>query len=323
MELTIQILFKIYLLIAVCFFFFTYRQRYKKMETITLVSFLTGAFFLLSYKSEIVTFSANILMLVSLFGFSLTRLRPNKHTLAAIAISAFLILIYRTSPNIVAIMFLLICVFFCISANERSIEAFIITLVIPIIAYMCINYSLYNNSNLLFPKLNRLCGLTIIIISSLFVLFDKAKEKRMIFYALFYIGNFVFALGLQTQEAITLAVMMLFLMPLIYSPKLNFNSIFNLVMLPASPAFIIKLILITMILKADMKIEAGIIIIGSLIIMIFSISDLYNSIKIKTKEKIHVPILLQTLSITLLILSVIYLDTFRNIVKITIKAVNG
>lgn len=323
MELTIQILFKIYILIAVCFFFFTYRQRYKKMETITIVSFLTGAFFLLSYKSDLVTFSANTLMLVSLFGFSLTRLRPNKHTIAAIAVSAFLILLYRTSPDIVSIMLLLICIFFCISANERAIEAFIIMLVIPIIAYMCINYSLYNSSNLLFPKLNRLCGLGIISMSSFFILFGKLKEKRMIFYALFYIGNFIFALGLQTQEATTLAIMMLFLLPLIYSPKLSFNSIFNLAMLPVSPAFIIKLILIMMVLKAGMKIEAGIIIIGSLIIMIFSVSDLYNSIKIKTKGKRAIPLVLQTVSIALLILSVIYLDTFRNVVKITIKAVNG
>ncbi|MEI6093591.1 MAG: hypothetical protein WCQ47_07945 [bacterium] len=196
-------------------------------------------------------------------------------------------------------------------------------LVIPVITYMCFDYSLSNNSSLSFFQLIRICGLTLIVMSSLFIMFGKLKEKRMIFYALFYIGNFIFALGLHTQEANVIAIMMLFLLPLIYSPKLNFNSIFNLAILPVSPAFILKFMLIMMVLKAGLKVEAGIILMGSLLIMAFSISDLYDSIKTKTKEKISVPVVLQTISISLLILSVIYLDTFRNVVKITIKAVNG
>ena len=323
MGFTIQTLFKFYLLLTFVFFLFTYSQKHKIFEKLNLVSFMVGAFCLLSFKSELVVFCSLALMLISSYGFMLTRIRPNIKTITAVALSSILILLYRVTPDISIITLIMFSLLLCFIANEKSIEAFIILFILPIFLYLCMDYSLHNNGRFLFFTLARFTGLSLITASTIVIMLKRFKNKRMISFSFFYIGHYMFAIGIKTPEAMVLAVILTFIMPFIYSTEADFISVFNLAMLPVSPSFILKIALITITIQANMMPEAIIIIISSLIVMTSCISDLSNIIIQPVKRKIHIPLALQVVSVTVLLLSIIYLDTVKNVVKITIKAING
>ncbi|MCX6113034.1 MAG: hypothetical protein NTY22_07130 [Proteobacteria bacterium] len=323
MDVTIQTLFKIYLSLSFILFFFTYSKKHKIFEKLNLISFMIGSFCLLSFRSELIVFCSMALMLISSYGFALTRIRPNKYTITAVALSAILILLYKVTPHISVIMLLLFIISLCFAANEKSIEAFIVLFILPVILYLCIDYTSYNNSRLLFPMVTRVTGLAFIVVSSFVLLSRKFENKKMISYAFFYIGHYIFAIGVKTPESITLAVMFTFIMPFIYSSEPDFISVFNLSMLPVSPVFILKTALVMIVIKANMLPEAAIIVGCSLIVMVLCVSDLSNIVFRPFKRKAGIPVLIQTVSVAVLLLSIIYLDTVKNVIKITIKVING
>ncbi|MEI6079069.1 MAG: hypothetical protein WCQ53_00325 [bacterium] len=321
--LNIQTLFKIYLLAALVFFISVHSQRYQKLEILNLVSFIIGAFFLLSFRSELIVFCSMTLMVASILGFTLTRIRPNKHTITAIGLLLVLILLHKVSPNVSTVMLLLISFLFCFISDNRSIESFIILFIFPILLYLSIDHLSVNGTKLFFPLLVRITGLTFIVISTLTIMSKRFKDKRMIAYATFYAGHFIFLAGIKTPEAMTLAVLFAFIMPFIYTSEPDLLSVFNLAMLPLSPAFILKIALIMMIMKIGMPVESAIVVICSLIVMILSISDLSNIMLKTVVRKTKFPAFLKGVSLAVLLLSIIYLDTVKNVVKITIKAING
>jgi hypothetical protein len=323
MILNLQLLFKFYFIGSLVFFLLTYSQRHRLLEKINLLAFVTSAFFLLTFSSDIITFCSMALMVTSTFGFVLTRIRPNKQTITAVSLSLIFILLYKVSPYTAIMMLTLIAAIFCFRANNRSIEAFIILFIFPVILYLSINYVTGNSAKVLFPVITRMIGLAFIIISTMAVLSGKLKDKRMVSYALFYIGHMIFAIGVKTPETITLAVILAFMLPLIYAPDTTLLSVFNLSMLPTSPVFIIKVILLMIVMKGGMLIEAGIIVVCSLVIMGLSVADLSNIMLQPFKNKIRVPIFLQTASVAVLLLSIIYLDTVKNVIKITIRGISG
>ena len=323
MGFTIQTLFKFYLLLTFVFFFLTYSQKHKVFEKLNLISFMIGAFCLLSFKSELIVFCSMALMLIASYGFMLTRVRPNIHTITAVSLSSMLILLYKVTPDISIVALIMFTSFLCFISNKRSIEAFIVLFILPIILYLGLDYSAHNNQKELFFTLTRITGLAFIIVSTIMILFRKFKDKRMISYAFFYIGHYIFAVGLKTPEAMVLAVMLAFIMPFIYSTEPDFISVFNLAMLPVSPSFILRIALVTMAIKVNMLPESVIIIVSSLLVMILSISDLSNIVIQPIKKKIKIPLTIQIVSVTVLLLSIIYLDTLKNVIKITIKAING
>ena len=263
------------------------------------------------------------LMLIASYGFMLTRIRPNIKTITAVSLSSILILLYRVTPDISVITLIMFTLLLCFISNEKAIEAFIILFILPILLYLCMDYSVHNSGRFLFFTLARFTGLALIAASTMVILLKRFKNKRMISFAFFYIGHYLFAIGVKTPEATALAVILMFLMPFIYSTEPDFISVFNLAMLPVSPSFILKIALVTIAIQANMMTEAVIIIVSSLIVMTSSISDLSNIVIQPIKRKIHIPLVIQVVSVTVLLLSIIYLDTVKNVVKITIKAING
>jgi len=323
MIMSLELLFKLYFIGAFVFFLSTYSQRYRLFEKINLLAFITGAFFLLSFSSDIITFCSMALMATSTFGFVLTRIRPSKQTITAISLSLLLILLYKVSPYASIMMLTLIAAIFCFRSNNRSIEAFIIMFIFPVILYLSINYVTGNSVKVLFPVIIRIIGLAFIIVSTMALLSGKLKDKRMVSYALFYTGHVIFAIGVRTPETIALAVILTFILPLIYAPDTTLISVFNLAMLPISPVFIIKVILLMIVMKGGMLVEAGTVIGCSLVIMGLSVSDLSNIMLQPFKKKMRVPVSLQTASVAVLLLSIIYLDTVKNVIKITIRGISG
>jgi hypothetical protein len=323
MTISIELLFKAYFAAALILFLFTYSQRYKLFEKINILAFTVGAFFLLSYSSELIVFCSMVLMAVSTFGFVLTRIRPDKQTITGISLSLILILLYKVSPHVSIVMLSLIAATFCFRANNKAIEAFGIILIFPALLYLSINYIAGHGTSTLFPLMARVIGLSFIAISTISLLSDKLKEKRMASYAFFYIGHFIFAMGVRTPETMALSVMLAFMVPLIYSPYPTMISVFNLSMLPVSPVFIIKVILLMIVIKGGMFLEAGIIIICSLVVMGLSTSDLSNIVLQPSRRKITVPVLIQTMSVAVLLLSIIYLDTVKNVIRITMRGISG
>ena len=323
-QLSISSLFKIYFMIAGVFFIYTQFKRYNMVEFISTVGVISGIFFLLSFNSQLIVFSSFILIITSCFGFMTTRFRPNKNTISFVYLTLIFALLYGIAPFLSVLAITVILLMFLFRSKDSSIDSLIITLLIPTVFYLFLldlaKQGLDIQANI---TTLRIVSLATMIFISTFFMSKQFHQRTSCSYSVFYIAHILFALSINTMASIIIGLLMIFILPFIYSSKANRFSIFNMAMLPPSPVFILKLSLLGITLNMG-YITDYVIILASYTIVLFNtfryfyIVELENKAKFAVSEKV-----LGTVSFLVILVCLIYLNTIKNIVGSALANIAG
>ncbi|MFH1223938.1 MAG: hypothetical protein V1647_06325 [Pseudomonadota bacterium] len=296
--------FKIYFLCASVLFLLRHSTRFHVLERVSLLTLLIGIFNLITGSSDIAVFMSLAVILVSVYAFIITRQRPNKNAVTAISILLLFILLYKLSPVVVTVLFLITALCYPFKTTDKSLESFITTIVTPITLFLCLKHlNTSVDKELLIISL-RVIGCAAMIAAPVLLFSKLASEKRMAKYGLFYLGNIIFLLSMSSVNVYTLSMIYLFMLALIYDAEVSSFSIFNMSMLPPSPAFIIKLYFLSeLVWKSGAGYQIAVTL-SSLAVMLHACTDLY-------KTGVRRPLILKIVPIAAIIVALIYLGELR------------
>jgi len=315
-QASIVSVFKIYFLYAALLFIYKYSERFHTTERISVLAMLAGVFIVLSLNSDVALFISFALILVSVYGFTVTRERPDMGAVTAVSTMLILLLMYKLAPAVVIMLAVLAVLTFPLKTRNSSLEALVTTLVAPILIFLCMKNLATSKDPYFLVNSLRVVGSALVILSPILLCSNKPTEKRMVKYGLFYVGNILFLLSMNTTGTFVLAVIYTLMIALIYDAKLSSFSIFNLAMMPPSPAFIIKLLFLYELSTRSHPAYQMIMIICSLAVMLHAAIDIY-------KIGVRRPLLLKIISITAIIVLLVYLEQFKGILNAVIGVFAG
>lgn len=316
MQKDIDAVFKVSFLYAGLFFIYNYSERFHVIERISILTALIGIFTMMSSSSDTVTVISSFLILVSVYGFIITRERPNKSAVTAVSTILIILLMYKLAPAIVIIFLLLVTLAFPFKTKNASLEALITTLVTPVLIFLSLKYlSQATNVHFLTGSL-RIIGISLMAAAPILLFSNSYVEKRMAKYGVFYLGNIIFLLSMHSKQAYILAVIYTLIIAIIYDPKRSTFSIFNLAMLPPSPAFIVKLSFLSELTNNFHPAYQIVIILSSIAVMFHASVDIY---KIGIKR----PLILKIVSIAAIIVVLIYLKQLETVLAKVIGVFAG
>jgi len=212
------------------------------------------------------------------------------------------------APAPVVMFALLVSLAFPLKTKNPSLEALATTLITPILIFLCLKNMASSVDAYFLMNSLRVIGLLLIITSTVLLFSNGSSEKRMAKYGLFYSGNLIFLLSMNTTSTWTMGLIYMLMLALIYDARLSIFSIFNLAMLPPSPAFIIKLSFLHELAGKFHPIYQIVIILSSLAIMFHAAIDIY---KIGSRR----PLLLKIVSITAIIVVLMYLEELKTVLN--------
>ncbi|MBN1114341.1 MAG: hypothetical protein JXA66_03290 [Oligoflexia bacterium] len=316
-------IYKLYFIFAALYFMFNYSIRYHIMERLSVLSFVLAVSFLFTSMSRLLTFVSFSLLIVSSYGFILTRFRPKKDLVLLASSMLMLVLVYQSSTAIPLLLMLIVPVILIHFSADKSIEGFLVYFIIPAVTYLIIRYSDAADVNPLFFRSLRIIGLSLLTASAI-LLFSSVRDwKRNAKYGLFYIAHIIFMLGINTIETKILAIIMIFLLPVIYTHEFNFFTVLNLSMLPPSPMFLIKVSLLTIIFSTGNMAEKIILPLSGFFFAVYAALDV-SSTDIRKKISI-IPgrIFFKYLSVIVVFFCLVYFEMVKNMLKTTILALAG
>ncbi len=314
-QLGLSSLFKIYFMIAGIFFIYTQFRRYSMAEFLSLIGILCAIFFLLSFRSELIVFSSFVLIIVSFFTFMITRFRPDKSTITFIYLTLIFSLLYRLAPFLGLIGIILILLMFLFKSKDSSIDSLIVMFLIPTVFYLMLLDLGNNGSETEFnTTIIRIISLSTMVFTSLFFISRLFYQKISCSYSMFYISHILFAISINTIQSVIIALLMIFTLPFIYSSKVKKFSIFNFLMLPPSPIFILKLGLFGITLSIGHVTDYLVMLLSYLIVIFHTFRYFYIN---EPETKLPRPLpekILGVISFLVILVCLIYLNTIKNII---------
>lgn len=316
--------FKSYFLFASVIFFISYSKRFHAKEQLGILGTVLAAFLILSSNSSLMMFCSMSLFMISSYSFSMTRERLSDTDNTTLLYSIIvLILLYKVSAQISTIFLLSIMVLLFVKTKNRDIESFIMVFVLPIILYLCLKEFNGTQSRAYSMALGA-TGMIFLSLSSIMIMGIKnEKIKRPCKYGLFYLGNILMLFGHGSIDTISIALMLLLLIPFIYSQQLNPVIIFNMGMLPVMPAFIAKIHFAATLTDSKSWIQLSILSISSIIFWIYASYDLVRQSPFTDQGKLkgYRYLALFYLSILAIIASAIFFNYIQDVLKISLESV--
>ena len=159
---------------------------------------------------------------------------------------------------------------------------------------------------------------------SLGLLILASLLKRQTKYGLFYIGNILLFISVGTKDSVSLSIMLIALIPFVYSQYVTPLSILNLGMLPISPSFMAKYVFASLLIKTEAWTESLILLATSLAFWIFGAKDLTNHFETWSSNRLQPntrPWFLTFVSILAIIATAIFFNSFQNVLKISMDAI--
>ena len=313
---TISVIFKLYFVIASLFFIMIYSKKFPIAECLSILGLTLGAFLIFSFNSSIIIFCSMVLFTASIYCFILTRERLIFDESIFLTSSVLmLLLIYKASPLISLTSLIILSLAVLIKTKNKDIEALIMFFVIPMICYLliiCLGSSEKNN----------LC--LVLKVLSFGILIFAVLLKRHTKYGLFYIGNILLFISMGTKDSVSLSIILMALIPFVYSQHLTPLSILNLGIFPISPSFIAKYIFASILIKAGAWTESLILLGTSLAFWIFGAKDLANNFETWNSNRLQPntrPWILTSVSLLAIVVTAIFFNSFQNVLKISMDAI--
>lgn len=323
-QLDLSSLFKIYFMVAGIFFIYTQFRRYSMAEFLSLTGLLSAIFFLLSFRLKLIVFSSFVLMIVSFFTFMITRFRPDKSTITFVYFTLIFSLLYRLSPFLALIGILIILLMFLFRSKDGSIDSLIIIFLIPAIFYLIILGLGSKGTAIEFnTTIIRVISLTTMVFTSFFFMSRLFHQKISCSYSMFYISHILFAISINTIHSTIIALLMIFTLPFIYSSKVSKFSVFNLVMLPPSPLFILKLGLFAITLSMGHIADYLLMLLTYLIVIFHTFRYFYINEAEKKPPLLLTQKILGAVSFLIILVCLIYLNTIKNIISSALINITG
>jgi uncharacterized membrane protein len=210
--------------------------------------------------------------------------------------------------------------FFCLRTTNRELEAVSVTFLIPVVVYMLLRELSTTDHSLLVSNSLTTIGIVSMVISSILLIANSNRSKNMAKFAMFYLGTIIFMMGCGTFDIKAAAIMMTLLLAFIYSPVRNPLTILTLAMLPPITAFVTKIPLFWAPFKTGMVAQILIVCVTSLVMAVFSGIELYRTHVSKENKAMAFPIALKIISITVIIISIVYFDRINLTLEYAIKA---
>lgn len=227
-------------------------------------------------------------------------------------------IIYKISPTTSLLALIIIGLWILIRTKSRDIEALFVFLLIPILIYPSIT-TIFSKEVALAKLSFAITGSSLLLTASILIMYAKKEIiTRSSKYALFYIGDIFIILSIGTPEAISLAVMMLLLIPFTYSEYLDELNISHFAMMPIFAPFIIKLSLARLLVLLENWHLLTILGISTIIFWFYGAKELSNDKKenmILNKR----PIYIKVLSIIAVSFVVIFFNYIQGMLKISMQ----
>ncbi len=314
-------IFKLYVLTAAIYFTQTYSRRFKILERLCILSLCIGSFLVLSSTDIFTIFTAVSLCILSVYGIAVTREHPSRDAITLISFLLITAILYGAYPFLSTVILLITALLFCLRTTNSDLEALTITVLTPVIIYMLLRELLTIDRSMLIASSLTTIGVASMTTAAILLMAHNNSKKNMAKFAIFYIGVIVFMVGCGTLDIKASALTMMILLTFVYSPIRNPMTILTLAILPPTAAFIAKIPLFWAPFKTGMVFQMLLVITTSLLMAIFSGIELYRVHISKENNNMSLPIALKVLSITAIILSVIYFDWINITLEQAIKAI--
>lgn len=316
----IKNIFKFYFLLAATYYMFTYSKRFHAIECLCLLSTCIGLFMIISTTDSFILLSAFALCIISAYGLALTREHPSKDTAMLTSLLLIICILYGIHPFMASMVLLLATTFFYLRTTNRDIEAFCVTLLIPINVYILLRQLMTATDPLQIERSLIAVGILLMLSSPILLLAESNKTKNMAKFAIFYVGTVIFLMGSGTLDIKASAIIMTLFLVFIYSPIANPLAIIGLAMLPPATTFIIKLPLFWAPFKSAAITQIVLISVATLAMSIFAAKELYRFHTSNKGKLIPFPVPFKIISIAVIIISVIYFSYINQTLEYAIRA---
>jgi hypothetical protein len=318
-EVTLSTFFKIYISISSLLFLAIYGKKHAILENASILGILISSLILFSFSNPLIVFCSMSMILISLLSFSITREHISEYNNVVFIISTIIsMIIYKISPTTSLLALIIIGLWILIRTKSRDIEALFVFLLIPILIYPSIT-TIFSKEVALAKLSFAITGSSLLLTASILIMYAKKEIiTRSSKYALFYIGDIFIILSIGTPEAISLAVMMLLLIPFTYSEYLDELNISHFAMMPIFAPFIIKLSLARLLVLLENWHLLTILGISTIIFWFYGAKELSNDKKenmILNKR----PIYIKVLSIIAVSFVVIFFNYIQGMLKISMQ----
>ena len=319
-EFTLSTFFKIYISIASLLFLTIYGKKHTVLEHASVLGVLISSLILFSFNNPLIVFCSMSMILISLLSFSITREHLSEYNNVVFIISTIIsMILYKVSPTISLLALIIIGLWVLIRTKNRDIEALFVFLIIPIIVYPSIA-TLFSKEMPLAKLSFAIIGSLLLLTASILIMYTKKEIiTRSSKYTLFYIGDIFIILSIGTPEAISLAVMMLLLIPFTYSEYLDELNISHFAMIPIFAPFIIKLSTAKLLVLLENWYLLTFLGISTVIFWFYGAKELSNNNK---KENVILnkrPIYIKVLSIIAVSFVVIFFNYIQGVLKISMQ----
>ena len=318
-EFTLSTFFKIYISIASLLFLTIYGKKHTVLEHASVLGVLISSLILFSFNNPLIVFCSMSMILISLLSFSITREHLSEYNNVVFIISTIIsMILYKVSPTISLLALIIIGLWVLIRTKNRDIEALFVFLIIPIIVYPSIA-TLFSKEMPLAKLSFAIIGSLLLLTASILIMYTKKEIiTRSSKYTLFYIGDIFLILSIGTPEAISLAVMMLLLIPFTYSEYLDELNISHFAMIPIFAPFIIKLSTARLLVLLENWYLLTFLGISTVIFWFYGAKELSNN----KKENVILnkrPIYIKVLSIIAVSFVVIFFNYIQGVLKISMQ----
>ncbi len=318
-EFTLSTFFKIYISISSLLFIAIHEKKHAVLENASVLGILISSLILFSFNNPLVVFCSMSMILISLLSFSITRERLSEYNNVVFIISTIIsMIIYKVSPTISLLALIIIGLWILVRTKNRDIEALFVFLIIPILMYPSIE-TIFSKEITLAKSSFAITGSFLLLTASILIMYTKKETiNRSSKYALFYIGDIFLILSIGTPEAISLAVMMLLLIPFTYSEHLDELNVSNFAMMPIFAPFIIKLSSARLLVILENWSLLAILGISTIIFWFYGAKELSNDKKENTILNKR-PIYIKVLSIIAISFIVIFFNYIQGVLKISMQ----
>ena len=131
-------------------------------------------------------------------------------------------------------------IIFYLRTTNKDIEAFCVTMLIPINIYILLRELMTTRTPQPIENTLITVGILLMLVPQILLFAESNKRKTMAKFVTFYIGIIIFLMGSGTIDIKAAAIVMTLSLVLIYSPVANPLTIVGLAMLPPVMSFIVK-----------------------------------------------------------------------------------
>lgn len=238
------IIFKLYIIGACISYYFN--NKCNILKTFLIQSLALASFILITFNSNLIYFIAFSFMLFSIIGF-IIQSEVNLSRIVIILPIVFILTIFITF-NLESYTFLftiLSTIALSYFINDKSLHYLISAIIVPNLLFYLIKF--YSSFNTMFFDNLLTIGIMLTLLSTILSLSNNFKHKIVSNLFLNYYGMILILIGLRVNSSILIALSFILLIPFLFSD--NFFSVLSLSLIPISPFFIFKLILLVILFK--------------------------------------------------------------------------